>query len=257
MTRKFSQRSRKILRILAGNQCEICAKPLSNSFHADHVYPFSRGGKTTLMNGQALCESCNIKKGASIYMKQSKAPKIKMREWQEKCLKKALDWYSSDDKPENKIFVVNTAPGSGKTALASFLAQALIDKGEIDRVVKVMPRNEIANQSAAQFTRITGRPMTKVTGSDCDIEDFGIDLCCTWSSIQNLKEAFQKVCQKHKVLLVCDEHHHAAKEAAWGKSADNAFRDTKRILILTGTPVRSDGNETVWLHFNEKGDTSQ
>ena len=116
MTRKFSQRSRKILRILAGNQCEICAKPLSNSFHADHVYPFSRGGKTTLMNGQALCESCNIKKGASIYMKQSKALKIKMRECRK--IKKAR-LYSSDDKPENKIFS-KYSPGSGKTAWQVF-----------------------------------------------------------------------------------------------------------------------------------------
>lgn len=36
-----------------------------NNFHADHVVPWSGGGKTTVANGQLLCASCNLKKGAS------------------------------------------------------------------------------------------------------------------------------------------------------------------------------------------------
>ena len=183
----------------------------------------------------------------------SSTHKFEPRAWQRECLQKGLDWYSQDTKPENRIFVVNAAPGSGKTAMAALMSQALIDKNHVDRIVFVAPRTEVISQTSRQFTEILGRSMTKVTGADCDIEDYGIDLCCTWNSIINLKEAFQKVCQKHRVLLICDEHHHAAKEAAWGKGANNAFRDAKRVLILTGTPVRSDGNETIWLHFNEQG----
>lgn len=49
-----------------------CANPDNNpqcvgecqwdNFHADHIIPHSKGGKTTVENGQLLCPSCNLKK---------------------------------------------------------------------------------------------------------------------------------------------------------------------------------------------------
>ena len=33
-----------------------------DDFHADHITPYSRGGRTTVANGQLLCKSCNLKK---------------------------------------------------------------------------------------------------------------------------------------------------------------------------------------------------
>ena len=79
--------------------------------------------------------------------------------------------------------------------------------------------------------------MTKVTGADVQIEDFGDDLCATWSAVQTLSDGFQAVCRTHKTLVICDEHHHAAVEAAWGNSANSAFESASYVLILTGTPV--------------------
>ena len=65
MKRIFTARQRRILRLLAGNLCQKCGEVLDASFHADHVHPHSRGGATNLMNGQALCAACNLKKGVS------------------------------------------------------------------------------------------------------------------------------------------------------------------------------------------------
>ena len=50
--------------LASGNKCEICNKSLSISYHGDHIQPFSKNGKTTLNNGQALCAECNLKKGS-------------------------------------------------------------------------------------------------------------------------------------------------------------------------------------------------
>ncbi|MHA3683734.1 HNH endonuclease [Leucobacter sp. HY1908] len=44
--------------VLAWGRCARHAE------HADHVYPWSKGGPTTLANGQALCAGCNRSKGA-------------------------------------------------------------------------------------------------------------------------------------------------------------------------------------------------
>ena len=37
-----------------------------NNFHADHIVPFAKGGRTTVENGQLLCPSCNHKKSDKI-----------------------------------------------------------------------------------------------------------------------------------------------------------------------------------------------
>jgi len=57
---------RKILLITSGNKCKKCNKKLNKSYHADHVIPFSKKGPTNIINAQALCSKCNLKKGASI-----------------------------------------------------------------------------------------------------------------------------------------------------------------------------------------------
>ena len=67
--RRFKYESRRVVMSRAGNRCEgaaflvwgRCAEP---AIEADHVYPWSRGGPTTLSNGQALCRGHNRRKGA-------------------------------------------------------------------------------------------------------------------------------------------------------------------------------------------------
>lgn len=63
--RRFSRKDRMALYVLAQGRCAECGKPLDRTFHADHKKPWSRGGATTLSNGDALCSSCNLIKGAN------------------------------------------------------------------------------------------------------------------------------------------------------------------------------------------------
>jgi len=37
-----------------------------SDFHADHIYPWSKGGPTTIKNGQVLCRKHNLEKGSKI-----------------------------------------------------------------------------------------------------------------------------------------------------------------------------------------------
>lgn len=177
--------------------------------------------------------------------------KIKLRPWQIEAIQKCLDWYSNNDKDTQ--FIINAAPGSGKTIAACSIAQQLIEKNEIDRVIIIAPRTEVVNQWSNDFKMITNLSMSKVTASDLDIDSLDIDICATWAAIQGLTETLKSICSKKRVLVICDEHHHAALEAAWGISADSAFKQSKYTLILTGTPVRSDGSKSVWLSYDEVG----
>lgn len=176
---------------------------------------------------------------------------IMLRNWQSEALAKALSWLVH--KKTDRHFLINAAPGAGKTICASVIAKRLIEMDEIDRVIVIAPRSEVVKQWGEEYKFVTGRHMTKVTGADGDVSDFGLDLCATWQAIQSLQDAFQQVCQMGKTLVICDEHHHAAVKAAWGEKAGDAFADAKYVLVLTGTPIRSDGQETVWLAFDDEG----
>ena len=182
-------------------------------------------------------------------------PNIELRNWQFEATEKCLNWFTKTNK--NKHFVINAAPGAGKTICASVIAAKLIENGDIDRVIIIAPRAEVVRQWAEEFHFVTQRHMSRITGVDADIESYGVDLCATWSAIANLQDGFQRVCSSSKTLVICDEHHHAAVAAAWGAGADGAFKDAKYTLVLTGTPMRSDGNETVWLAFDDKGQINQ
>lgn len=176
---------------------------------------------------------------------------IMLRNWQGEALAKALNWLV--EKRSDRHFLINAAPGAGKTICASVIAKRLIELDEIDRIIVIAPRAEVVKQWGEEFKFVTGRHMTKVTGADGDVSDFGLDLCATWQAIESLRDAFQAVCKLGKTLVICDEHHHAAVKAAWGEKAGDAFADAKFVLVLTGTPIRSDGQETVWFAFDDEG----
>jgi 5-methylcytosine-specific restriction endonuclease McrA len=63
MTRRFNRRQHIVLYLASDGYCEMCGKELKPSWHADHIEPWSRGGSTDVVNGQALCPTCNLKKG--------------------------------------------------------------------------------------------------------------------------------------------------------------------------------------------------
>lgn len=242
MRRGFSIRQRLIMALVSGGRCASCGERLGQVFHGDHIVPFSKSGPTVLLNGQALCARCNLRKGSKTMI---------LRPWQSEALQKSLKWLV--EKRTDKHFLINAAPGSGKTIAACTIAKNLIDLGEIDRVVVIAPRIEVVKQWAKDFFTITNRFMGRVTGADDKIE---IDVCATWAAVEGLQDAFQTVCKSSRVLVICDEHHHAAVAAAWGTGASGAFSDAKYVLVLTGTPIRSDDKQSIWLAYDDAGQIS-
>lgn len=179
---------------------------------------------------------------------------MKLRPWQEEALVKAINWLTIERK--DKHFLINAAPGAGKTVAAGVIARALIERDEIDRVIVIAPRSEVVNQWASSFKQVTGRYMSKVTGADGDVAAMEVDICATWAAVQGLFETLIDICANNRTLVICDEHHHAAVSAAWGENTESALSDAKFSIILTGTPIRTDGAQSVWLAYDDKGKIS-
>jgi hypothetical protein len=69
--RRFSQAERRVIFARAGNRCEhhfpIFGRcRTTGGLEADHVHPHSRGGWTSVSNGQALCQRHNREKSARV-----------------------------------------------------------------------------------------------------------------------------------------------------------------------------------------------
>ena len=175
---------------------------------------------------------------------------LTLRPWQTQCASKADKWFRDG----NRTFLMNVAPGGGKTKASCVIAKKLLEDDEIDCVVAIAPRRPVVHQWADDFQQICGRTMLQITGSDEDLGAYtGIDFAITWSSLNDASAAFYQICQNKRVLAICDEHHHAGQGNPWGDGADNAFSLAKHTLVLTGTPIRSDGSESVWMAYDGRG----
>lgn len=65
--RTFTQEQRLTLFRKYNGICQKCGAEIKwGEFHADHVVPFIKGGKTTIANGQLLCAACNLAKTAKL-----------------------------------------------------------------------------------------------------------------------------------------------------------------------------------------------
>ena len=163
-----------------------------------------------------------------------------LRPWQQTCLEKAINWF----KEQNRLFMVGAAPGSGKTTCAVVIANELIKNNEIDCVIAVAPRRTVVSQWAADFQLICGRPMLKITGHDEDLSTMGgMDFAV---GVQYAISSFYKYAKK---ITFCSFVMNIIMLARgrWGLNADSAFAAIN-MFYLSGTPIRTDGSESVWLN---------
>ena len=149
---------------------------------------------------------------------------IDLRPWQSEAIKKCKEWF--EIRKSNK-FIINAAPGSGKTYTALVIAKELLRAKRIDKVVVVAPSNKVVKQWSVEAKNILGSKMMKVSGGDKDdLLSYGTHYSTTWQSLKSLLDAFHTLCRTYKTLVICDEQHHAASDKSWGKSVIKAFEES-------------------------------
>lgn len=261
--RRFSGRQRVALYLAQGGRCAECGEYLNPGWHADHKLPWVHGGETNVVNGQALCASCNLKKGSKVADMGMGQTTYEPREWQ----LRAWDKYLSDQKTE---WLLCATPGAGKTKWALGLARQLLDSDVIDRVVVVTPTRTIRNQWTIWKEGDPDSVKVKLTmvenkhGGLEHPDDFeGIVL--TYGQVASNPKLQEMGCQRGRTLVIFDEIHHAGyPNLAWGEATNQAFHLSVKRIGMTGTPWRrpgsgyipfvvydrrEDGKETVHVDF--------
>jgi superfamily II DNA or RNA helicase len=248
LKRTFSLLQKRALYLIADGKCQLCGIPLEKGWHADHIIPYALGGQTEIINGQALCANCNLKKGkesSDIMLKKWDKP---LREWQINALSEWETVYNQAIKGFN--FLLVATPGAGKTLFSLKLAHQLLESRRIEQIVIVCPTSHLKTQWAEKAHEI------------------GIDIDPNWASSGNIPKDFQGIALtyamvastlnanilkkiiKRSSLIILDEIHHTGDDSTWGSSIKTAFDHVDFKLLLSGTPFRTDNQKIPFVRYD-------
>ena len=236
--RRFGTSQRAALYLAADGKCSSCEADLQPGWHADHIHPHSKGGATDVVNGQALCPACNLRKGS----RTSMTPPLS--QWQQDALRK-FSGHDSD-------FLAVACPGAGKTRFALAAAQHQIQERGASRIVVVVPTRHLCEQwkqHASKFG-IQLDPEFK-NGKGGAASDYD-GVVVTYASVASEPNIYRRMATPRS-LVIFDEVHHAGDDASWGKAMRHAFDDAGRRLLLSGTPKRTDGTEVPYVTYDDEG----
>ena len=166
------------------------------------------------------------------------APGRQLRAWQTDALAAYRTGASRD-------FLVTATPGAGKTAFALTLAQDLLARREIDRVIVVCPTDHLRSQWAEVAHRygvaLDPTLPNSVGPVRADLQGY----VTTYAQVAARPAIHEARTRARRTLVILDEVHHAGDGLSWGEAASTAFAPAKRRLALTGTPFRTRSDERI------------
>jgi superfamily II DNA or RNA helicase len=120
-------------------------------------------------------------------------------------------------------------------------------------VVVVAPTTHICRQWAADAARygIDLEPNRPNAEGPEPRDRHGITV--TYQTVAAGAAVHRRRCEQVPTLLIADEPHHMGEQAAWGRTATDAFAGAARRLLLSGTPFRSDNTAIPWVAYDDEG----
>jgi superfamily II DNA or RNA helicase len=233
--RRFGDRERAALWLAAGGRCSQCGDELSEDWHADHVEAFARGGVTDVVNGQALCPTCNRRKGARMTSS--------LRAWQQSAIEKYFREPRTD-------YLIEATPGAGKTIFALEIASRYFKARNISQLCVVTPttflkghwakvaHEQFAIHLEADWANAVGRWPTDMHG-----------VVVTYAQVQSAAHNFRHLASRRPTMVIFDEIHHCNDNSSWGTGIRQAFDQTTCRLSLSGTPFRSDNERIPFVTY--------
>lgn len=231
----------------------------SRQAHADHIVPFSRGGETTLINAQALCISCNLRKSDSMTFSiqkqsfagwQNRLPAgFKPRGWQADATNRFHEYIEQGD--YSLSFTAKVDPGFGKTIFAALVGLTMRDARLTDWLVVLVPNLNLVNQTI-EDAPLTGMQLTAGSlGQDRSVlraQGYHGEVL-TYQMLMANQAAYQRQAARYgkRWVVVKDEAHRLAdpedreEAAAWTVAIDDCLMPYVPYRVtMTGTLFRSD-----------------
>lgn len=256
--------------ILADGKCQICGIELGREWHVDHIIPYSIVQCTELDNLQALCPTCNLKKGTLMLRKHQK-DLINIIQEKINHIKK----YGRDKNSKIADIVADVFPGGGKSTHPIIAFKLLKDAGLVDKLCWVVPRASLQQQGAEGFLDVffkslfphdieireteKSNDVNPSHGSDGYITTYQA-ISTAYSNNYKRENCHEYDFKKHRYLLFLDECQHATPDRAnrkLNKEEINEdgfgfyqavlplFKTSHFNIVSSGTLYRHDKTEKV------------
>jgi len=168
-----------------------------------------------------------------------------LRPWQNE----ALETWNKSTGP----FLANAFPSTGKTRFTSRLLKTEMGKNSNVFAVVVVPFDSLKTQWAASCFAADDIQLQPNIKSDGGFPKTYKGVCVTYQQLPSIKETIKTWAKFKKIILVLDEVHHCSELATWGTCSEEIGFVCDRVLSLTGTSWRSDGNKIPFAKYDAEG----
>ena len=174
-------------------------------------------------------------------------PALPLRTWQ----RAALAAYHDADRSD---FLVTATPGAGKTTFALAVAQTLLVRRVVDRIVVVCPTDHLRTQWADAAARVGIQLDPTLTNAVGPLRPGLRGYVTTYAQIASAPRLHRARVEAKRSLVVLDEIHHAGDGLSWGDAVADACDPARRRLSLTGTPFRTRPDERIpFVRYDDDG----
>ncbi|HEY8314293.1 MAG TPA: DEAD/DEAH box helicase family protein [Candidatus Baltobacteraceae bacterium] len=168
--------------------------------------------------------------------------RLPLRTWQREAFE---TWWA--DRPATALIVAT--PGAGKTRFAARLAHALLQAGDVRRVVAVVPREHLKGQITAAMAGAGIHLDSNFDNATGSISSDMHGAAVTYQQVAFSPQIYRSI-GRVPTLVILDEVHHAGDQATWGQALRDAFGGTRYRVGMSGTPFRSDGTPIPFVRYH-------
>jgi superfamily II DNA or RNA helicase len=242
----------------AGYKCQGdgCRDPdlRGKDFEFHHEKQHSEGGVTSRFRTKVLCKPCHRRIHAVAMKDQfSESGWGSLRQWQRDALERFME---SD---AEKTFVLEAAPGSGKSRFAAFATRYVINSNlDIDHVIFIAPWVPILRSVKDNFHPLQlevrdkfhydkkSGVLQRTPNVDVTLDTYAG--FCNQVTVDTIAE-WQRS-ESFKFMLILDEIHHTnTVSGKWGASIEKIAGMAEKILVMSGTYFRSDNRPISFLTY--------
>ena len=260
--RLFSDTQKRELLEASGYKCQgdnCQSRDLSNGqpYEFHHHKRHADGGLTSVFNGRVLCVPCHRSVVVDTCHANLGSVWESLRVWQQDAVTRFIE---ADD---SRVFVLEAAPGAGKTLFAACASRFELDShSEIMHVICIAPWKPIIASMRKAFGRLKMDIRDRfhydrkrgclqlVPQGDITLDTYAgfcnqdtVDVIRTWQEKYNFK-----------FMLILDEVHHTnAMGGKWGPFASQVASMASKLVVMSGTYFRSDNKAISFLEYRSDG----
>ena len=284
-----SNKKRNALYAAAEGRCQHCGKELGEVWHANHVEPWIVTGRTNVYEMEALCPSCNTRKGdkmpeyAQPEYKNIRFDKLRIgqrgavetliprvEKYVRGIVEEKYDEQGRSYKDTHQHTALILPYGYGKSDIIRVAGVLLSSLGLTGANLILEPASYLVKQITdaremevkAAFYNLPRRkellepwrvesPFKYPTLNRRGIGFFGMTIQMVWENIETIFDWVNA--HRHKrgcpPMVFIDEAHSASVSNTWGKCIKVLTEAGAVICLLTATPFRSDEEEIEGFHY--------